>query len=144
MLERSERDNALGIRKLSATFTPTAGGEDECDMLIQVVDDDGVAVPGLHTFIVWLANGTALAGAAGKGIDGTGAAGSLNAKSTFGQDLGILTAATCLVVQTLENGSYTLEITDSGRVIFYVAVQFFGQIDPVVSAIMVDGDYGGT
>ena len=139
MLERSERDNALGIRKLSATFTPTAGGEDECDMLIQVVDDDGVAVPGLHTFIVYLTET-----ASGKGVNTT-AADSLNVKSTFGQDLGILTAAKCLVAQTLENGSYTLEITDTQRAVtFYAAVQFFGQIDPVVSAIMVDGDYGGT
>ncbi len=134
---RSGRDESLGIGRLSATITPAAGGSNESDVLIQVVDEGGVNVPGLHQFKLWLSDA-----ASGKGLTSTGASGTVQVKSSSGQDIGILTAKKALEVQTLETGAYTLEITDSSKTTYYVVVQFPGQLKPVVSDILETADYG--
>ena len=56
-------------------------------------------------------------------------------------DVGILTAKKALAVHTLANGTYTLEITATGKTAYYVGVMLpCGLI--VVSRVMATADYG--
>jgi len=137
MLERSGRAEAIGIRELSATFSPAAGADNHCSMTIQVVDKNGVALHGFHTFLLWLSDS-----AIGKGLTATTSSGTSTALLTNGAELGILTAKKAWVVQTQENGTYVLDIIDDASTLFYVAVHFPGQINPVVSAVLETADYG--
>lgn len=137
MNPRSSRDEALGVRKLSASFAFTAGASNVAEVAISVVDKDAVVVPGIRTFTLWLSDN-----ATGKGLTGTTASGTVTVKTSSGAVIGTLTTKMALVVQTLESGIFTLEITDSAKTTFYVAVSFDNYDPPVVSRIMATADYG--
>ena len=134
----SARDIALGIGTRSVTFTPAAGGSNECDCTLQVVDSEAVALPGFHNLMVWLSDSPA-----GEGLTATTASGTVTAKASSGAVIGTLTAKMALLVQTLKDGSFVLEITDSAKTDFYVCAAFLDEPKaPIVSAILETADYG--
>lgn len=121
----------------TATFTFTAGAANVAEVAIALTDGGGTAVASAQPFNVWLSDS-----AAGTGLTATTASGTVTAKAASGEVFGTLTAKKALVVQPLATGIFTLEITDTAKTTFYVAVQnpFTGQV--VVSRIMATGDYG--
>jgi hypothetical protein len=121
----------------SATFTFTAGAANVAEVAIALVDGAGVAVASGQPFNVWLSDA-----ATGVGLTATSASGTVTAKSASGAVFGTLTAKKALVVQPLATGIFTLEITDTAKTTFYVAVQNPATGQVVVSRIMATGDYG--
>jgi hypothetical protein len=121
----------------SLSFAPAAGGANVCEVTIQAKDaaGDDVAVPVL--LAVWLSDAET-----GLGLTATGASGTVQAKSAAGHDFAALTAKKALIVQTLADGSYVLEITDSAKTTFYVAAQVLGGVVGGVSAQLETADYG--
>ena len=122
----------------SITITPAQGGTNECDVTIALLDAAGVALTTNLLLDVYLSDD-----AAGRGITGTGASGTVQAQSGEGADLVALVAKKYLKVNPkVTVGTYVLEITDSAKTGFYVCVvnPFSGEV--VVSAQLVSGDYG--
>ena len=121
----------------SATFTFAAGAANVAEVAIALVDGAGVVVAQPQLFDVWLSDA-----ATGLGLTTTSASGTVTAKAASGAVVGTLTAKKALVVQPLATGIFTLEITDTSKTTFYVAIQsrFTGQV--TVSRIMATGDYG--
>lgn len=122
----------------SFTFTFTAGAANVAEVKIQAVDSNETSLSGVYTALVYLSDA-----ATGLGLTATAASGTVQAKSASGADIGALTAKKAIYVQTLAGGSYTLEITDTAKTAFYVAVQGISNDSPlVVSRVMATGDYG--
>ena len=122
------------------TFTPKAGGANVCEVKLQVVDAYGDAVAEAFNFIVWLSDA-----ATGIGLTGTDASGTVKAKSACGTDFKVLTAKKAILVQTLADGSYTLEITASTKTAFYVAATIPGGPNAgrtTVSTVLATANYG--
>lgn len=127
-------------RAVGFTFAPAAGGANVCEVTIQVVDADGNAVQEVTNFLLWLSDA-----ATGVGLTSTSASGTVTAKSASGTDLGVLTAKKALVAQSLANGSFVLEITDTSKTAFYVAAQVplgpaAGRVQ--VHDVLATADYG--
>ena len=118
------------------TFAIADGASTITEVEISVVNEDGFIIPGVHALDVYLSDA-----ATGVGITGTTASGTVQAKSASGTDIGILTSKKALRVTTLATGIYTLEITDSAKTGFYVAVAS-GIIPVQVSRQLVTADYG--
>jgi len=117
-------------------FTFTAGAANVAEVAIALKDGHGNAVALPQPFTVWLSDA-----ATGLGLTATAASGTVQAKAASGTDFGTLTAKKALVVQPLATGIYTLEITDTAKTAFYVAVQFpDGRVS--VSRVMSAADYG--
>lgn len=121
----------------SATFTFTAGAANVAEVAIALVDGGDSAVASGQPFTVWLSDS-----AAGVGLTATSASGTVTAKAASGEVFGTLTAKKALVVQPLATGIFTLEITDTAKTTFYVAVQNPATGQVIVSRIMATGDYG--
>ncbi|MCK5617725.1 hypothetical protein KAR91_88490 [Candidatus Pacearchaeota archaeon] len=121
----------------SFSFAFTAGAANVAEVAISVLDGTAALLAGARPFKAWLSDS-----ATGVGLTATSASGTVQAKSASGADLGVLTAKKALEVQPLATGIYTLEITDTAKTAFYVAVQcpYSGHV--VVSRVMVTGDYG--
>lgn len=119
------------------SFAFTAGAANVAEVAIQVLDGNGVAIASGIPFNVWLSDA-----ATGVGLTATSASGTVTAKTASGAVFGTLTAKKALVVQPLASGIFTLEITDSAKTAFYVAVQdpYSGLVK--VSRVMATGDYG--
>jgi len=124
-------------RKL--TFSPAAGGvSNHCSVSIQVVDAYDNAVAESFVFNLWLSDAVTGLGVAATPPD------ALTALSSYGHDIGILTAASALVVQTLANGKYILDITDAAGQIFYVAAVIPGGPNAgrtIVSRVLSAADF---
>ena len=118
------------------TVTPAAGAANVCDVVIQAVDKDGVALAGVFTLLVWLSDA-----ATGVGLTGTSASGTVQAKSASGVDLSVFSAKKMVVVQTLATGAYTLEITATAKTAFYVCASAFDRGTPKTQ-VLATGDYG--
>lgn len=117
-------------------FAYTAGASNIAEVEISVTNKDGQVVPGVHVLDILLSDA-----ATGIGITGTTASGTVQAKAASGTDYGPLTAKKALRVSTLATGKYTLEITDTSKTGFYVAVSI--ACAPVqVSRQLVTADYG--
>lgn len=119
------------------TFTPAAGAANVCDVVCQVVDTDGAALAGPHLLTLWLSDA-----ATGVGLTATSASGTVQAKSASGADFAALTAKKALLVQTLADGSYTLEITDTAKTGFYPCATVPGSANIALGDALVTGDYG--
>lgn len=120
----------------NASFTITAGAANISEIAIQLLDGNGDSVAEAQPFSVWLSDL-----ATGVGLTTTAASGTVQAKSASGVDFGVLTAKKALIVQPLATGIYTLEITDTAKTGFYIAIQTpYGQVK--VSRQLVTADYG--
>lgn len=117
-------------------FAYAAGAANVAEVEISVVNVGGQVIAGVHVLDILLSDA-----ATGMGITATAASGTVQAKAASGTDYGALTAKKALRVSTLATGKYTLEITDSAKTGFYVAVSIAAA--PVqVSRQLVAGDYG--
>lgn len=118
-------------------FAISAGASNVCNVQITQQDAKGDTIAAGIPFNLWLSDSVA-----GLGVTATTASGTVQAKSAAGHDLGILTAKKSLKVQPLATGLYTLEITDSAKTHFYVALQcpYSGQV--FVSRQLLTADYG--
>ena len=119
------------------SFTIAAGGANVCEIAIALLDGNGDAVAAPQPVTVWLSDA-----ATGIGLTATSASGTVTAKTGGGADFGALTAKKALVAQPLATGIFTLEITDTVKTGFYVAIQnpYSGQVS--VSRQLVTGDFG--
>lgn len=135
------QDNALFLNdKLTPatiTFAAAAGGANESDVTISVLDGKGNAYGGPIMLDVWLSDA-----ATGLGLTATSASGTVTAKSASGAVIGTLTAKKALRVQTLVNSTFVLEITDTAKTGFYVCAQNPLTGETFVSSQLVTGDYG--
>lgn len=129
----------LGLKSLpvGASFTPAAGGANVSEVTIQVTDDEGEALAGVFGLDVWLSDA-----ADGEGLTGTAASGTVTVKSSSGTVLGTYTAKKALRVQTKDDGTFILEITDTGKTGFYVAAIVPATGAAAVSRQLVTADYG--
>jgi hypothetical protein len=120
------------------SITPAAGASaNVCEVTIQVQDAAGASLSGIFTLAIVLSDA-----ATGVGLTGTAASGTVQAKSASGTDLGALTAKKALMVQTLADGSYVLEITDTENTEYYIAASIPSTGVSAVSAQLETSDYG--
>lgn len=124
-------------RAVALTFVPAAGAANVCDVVITAVDNAGDAVALAHPLLIWLSDD-----AQGEGLTGTGASGTVQAKSGGGTDHSVLTAKKEFHAISLATGIYTLEITDTAKTAFYVCAALFGGQAFGVSDVLATGDYG--
>lgn len=123
-------------------FSIAAGGSNVCEVTITVKDGLGDTVPFAHNLDVWLSDDND-----GEGLTATTASGTVTAKASSGAVFGTYTAKKALRVQTNATGVFVLEITDSAKTGFYVAVvpsnfAFPFGTGAFVSRQLVTGDYG--
>jgi hypothetical protein len=130
---------AGSVLPTSATFAITAGAANVCNVAIAIKDN--AAAPNTlaraHNFEVWLSDAST-----GVGLTATTASGTVQAKSASGTVLGALTAKKMLRVQSLATGIFTLEITDTAKTGFFVAVKLDTGAVFSVSRQLVTADYG--
>ena len=110
---------------------------DRSEVLIQVVDAAGLPLPGIWNLDVWLSDSPD-----GAGLTATTASGTVDAKSTFGTLIGTYTAKKALRVQTIADGSVTIDINDTAHTPFWVAAQSPQNGETAVSLQMTDASYG--
>lgn len=118
-------------------FTITSAAANVSEIKIQAVNKDGVAIAGVFNLRVWLSDASS-----GVGLTGTSASGTVTAKAASGTVNAALTAKKAMDVCTLADGSFTLEITDNAKTLFYVAASNPSTGLAVVSRKLVAGDYG--
>lgn len=121
----------------SVTFAAAAGGANVCEVTITMKDAAAATLTGIRNFEVWLSDA-----ATGAGITGTAASGTVTAKAASGTVLTALTAKKHIIAQTVAAGTFILEITDTAKTGFYVAVSNPLTGAATVSAQLVTGDYG--
>lgn len=118
-------------------FVISAGGANESDVTIVLNDGHGDRVNSPLLLNIWLSDDSG-----GGGLTATSASGTVQAKSASGVDFAVLTAKKALVVQSTATGLYVLEINDTAKTGFFIAVQNpFSGLN-VVSRQLVGGDYG--
>lgn len=120
-----------------SSFAIAAGGANVCEITVTLKDGANAIKASAIPFEIWLSDD-----ADGIGLTATSASGTVQAKSGGGADFGALTAKKALAVQALGTGLYILEITDTAKTGFYIAIKnpFTGNI--AVSRQLVTGDYG--
>ena len=128
-------DNALVPVKVS--FVIAAGAANITEIAVSIQDGHGKLIAKGIGFNILLSDDSA-----GVGLTAVSASGTVQAKSASGTDLGTLTAKKALVVQTLSTGIYTLEITDTAKTGFFIAVQLPFSGLSAISRQLVGGDYG--
>jgi hypothetical protein len=121
---------------VSATFVPTAGAANICEVLVTMLDGGGNIVTGPLAYDLYLSDA-----ATGVGLTGTTASGTVTAKAASGAVLSTYTAKKDLRVQTLATGLFTLEITDTAKSPFYVCARMPNGSTQVSDAL-VTADYG--
>ena len=138
---QADNDNAVFLEGALVpqriSYAIAAGGANVCEVTLTVQDGHGKAMAVPVLLNIWLSDA-----ATGAGLTATGASGTVQAKSASGADFGVLTAKKALVAQTLADGTYILEITDSAKTGFYVAAQLPFAGLPVISRQLVTGDFG--
>jgi len=127
------------ILATAATFAITAGSANICNVAITIKDNASTpnTLARAHNFEVWLSDAST-----GIGLTATTASGTVQAKSASGTVMGVLTTKICSRVQSLVTGIFTLEITDSAKTGFYIAVKLDTGAVFSVSRQLVTGDYG--
>lgn len=129
--------NLTDAAPATVTFAPAAGGANVCEVTITVKDAAAATLTGIRNLEIWLSDA-----ATGAGLTGTTASGTVTAKAASGTVLTALTAKKHLIGQTLAAGTFILEITDTAKTGFYVAVANPLTGAPIVSAQLVTGNYG--
>lgn len=120
----------------SVTIAAAAGGSNVCEVTFTVKDVNGTAMTVPTLLTVFLSDA-----ATGVGLTGTSASGTVQAKSASGADWSVLSAKKAIRVQTLANGTYVLEITDSAKTAFYPCAYIDGR-KVTVGTQLVTGNYG--
>jgi len=118
-------------------YSIAAGGANVCEVTLTAQDGHGKAMAVPVNLKLWLSDA-----ATGVGLTATSASGTVQVKTASGADFGILTAKKALEVQTLADGTYILEITDSAKTGFYICAELPLAGLAVVSRVLVSGDYG--
>ena len=122
----------------NVSFSAAAGSSNVCNVTLTVKDNDGKVVAKPVLLLVWLSDA-----ATGIGLTGTSASGTVTAKNGYGQDMGAITAKKCLFAQTLADGTFVLEITDTAKTHFYVCAAFLADKGRVaVSDPLTTANYG--
>jgi hypothetical protein len=122
------------VTPVTASFTPAAGASNITNVTIQLKNGSGTNLANAAIVDLWLSDA-----ATGLGITGTAASGT--PAPTTGTILGIATAKKAWRVVSDAAGKIVLEITDTGKTGFYVAV---GANDTIIgiSAQLVTANYG--
>ena len=120
----------------SFTFAAAAGASTIVEVTITPKDLPGATKAGVGVFDVFLSDD-----AAGLGLTGTTASGTVTAKAASGVVMSTYTAKKDLRVQALASGVFILEITDTAKTGFYVCARLPSGLLSV-SAQLVTGDYG--
>lgn len=120
-----------------ASFSIAPGATDVAEVTVTFDGGNGVAAAGAYNFNLTLSDN-----ADGTGLTATTASGGIAPKAASGEQLQEIEAAKALLVQSLADGTFVLDITDSANTGFYVAVQnpFTGRLD--VSEQLQASDYG--
>jgi hypothetical protein len=124
------------IEVSSFSFTPAAGAANIANVTITPLDSQGNAMTGIREIEVWLSDA-----ATGAGLTATTASGTVQAKSGEGTVLTALTAKKHILAQSKASGTFILEITDTAKTLFYVAVRGPGGVASV-SSQLITGNYG--
>ena len=128
---------ASGRTKSNVGFVISPGLTNIANVEVRFLSHDNKLVPAPRVFDIFLSDA-----ATGIGLTATTASGTVQAKSASGTLLFTYTDKKLLKVQTLATGSYTLEITDSAKTGFYVAVVDPVSGLPILSRKLVTADYG--
>jgi uncharacterized membrane protein (Fun14 family) len=128
---------ADNLMPTSFEFEISDGAANVCEVAITVKDGKGNTIAKPVSLDVFLSDA-----ATGAGLTATTASGTVTAKTASGAVIGTYAAKKALRVQTLATGVFTLEITDTAKTGFYVAVNnpFTGLAE--VSRQLVTADYG--
>lgn len=129
--------NLVDAAPATVAFSPAAGGANVCEVTVVVRDAAGVAIAAPFVLDLWLSDA-----ASGVGLTGTAASGTVTAKAASGAVLSTYTAKKDLRVQTLANGVFILEITDTAKTAFRVCVTNPTTGKAVVSAALITANYG--
>lgn len=122
---------------VTVTFSIAAAGANVSEVTCTVKDGAGGTVAVVHHLDIYLTDV-----ATGVGLTGTTASGTVTAKAANGVVLSTYTAKKALRVQTLASGVFILEITDTAKSGFFVAVVVPVTGKVAVSAQLVTGSYG--
>jgi hypothetical protein len=121
----------------SFDFAYGPGAANISNITITCKDVFGRVLTGARNLTVYLA-----AASTGIGLTALTASGTVQAKASSGTDMGVITAKKALDIQTLANGTYILEITDTGKQAFYVSVVNPATGLPVTSRALAPADFG--
>jgi hypothetical protein len=122
---------------VAADFSIAQGAANVCNVTITIQDNNDTTLARPHNFEVWLSDA-----ATGIGLTATTASGTVQAKAASGTVMGVMTTKKALRVQSLATGVFILEITDTAKTGFYVAVKLDTGAVFEVSRQLVTGDYG--
>ena len=125
----------LFSEKYNVAFAAAAAGANVSEVTVTVTDGNGNALETIKNMNVWLSDDSE-----GAGLTATAASGTVQAKAASGTDLGVVEAKKQYTAQTLDDGTYVMEITDSAKTGFYVCVELMGNI--YVSDQLQTADYG--
>lgn len=130
--------------KLNSVYMPVAcsfaiapGAANKSDIAITIQDNAGNTLTRAHNFEVWLSDA-----ATGIGLTATTPSGGVAAKTSSGAVLGTLTTSKAIRAQSLATGVFTLEITDTAKTGFYIAVKLDTGAVFQVSRQLTSADYG--
>lgn len=115
----------------------TAGGANVTTVEFQVVDADSNPVEAIQVLTIFLSDDDA-----GEGLTAVTASGDVGAAAAGGEVFGTLTAKKALVVQTLDDGTFTLQIEDDAKTEFFpcAVIPSTGQVS--VGTQLETADYG--
>lgn len=119
------------------TMSAASAASNVCEVTYTVVDEAGTAIAAVHHFIAYLSDA-----ATGAGETATSASGTVQAKSASGADIAVHTAKKTTLVQTLADGTYILEITDSAKTAFYPCAVHPVTGRAIVGTVLATADYG--
>lgn len=120
---------------IGVSMAAAAGAANVTEVTITVKDAANNTVAAVHHMDVWLSDD-----AAGEGLTGTSASGTVTAKAASGAVLSTYTTKKALRVQTLKTGVFVLEITDTAKTAFKVCASLNGKA--VVGLTLATGNYG--
>jgi hypothetical protein len=122
----------------SVTFAaPVAGASNVATIKLTARDGHGNAITTPTALIVYLSDS-----AAGVGHSATTASGTVTNVTSGGLVMGTLTAKQSLIVQTLADGTFNLQITDSAKTGFRVCAQLLNTGEVFVAPALVTANYG--
>jgi hypothetical protein len=130
-----EKVNAYPV-PASVTFAFAAGAANLSECTIAVLDGAGVAVTTPQIVLFWLSDAATGLGLTSHALD------TLAAKAASGTILTAVTAGKCGNVQTLANGTFVAELTDTHKTAFYIAAYLSNIGKTFVSRVMAAADYG--
>lgn len=136
-INQGARDVALGTSKVAISMAAAAGSSNVSNVTIKVTNKDGDSIIGMHLLKVWLSD--AKLGA----LTGTTASGTVTNKTSEGVVIDTLTSKKSLIVRTMDDGEFVLEITDTAKTAFHVCVALMSDGPaPMADLLLATADYG--